>query len=310
VKAIALISGGLDSILAAKFIQKLGIEVMPLHFSIPFSHNAKKPTCAMENMVLKNLGTELRQISLTEEFLELIKNPKYGFGSNMNPCIDCKILMLKKTKELMNDWDAKFVITGEVFGQRPMSQNRNALTIIEKKSGLEGFLLRPLSAKLLPPTIPEQEKWIDRDKLLNISGRGRKPQMELAEKLDIKDYAQPAGGCLLTDPEFAKRLKDILENGELSLENIELLKSGRYFRISNNTKLIVGRNEKENRRLEELAGEKDYLFMPKDTAGPTALGRGEFSEELIKLSYEITRRYCDRNGKNEIEIVHFIKRPS
>lgn len=303
-KAIALISGGLDSILAAKFIQKLGIEVMPLHFSIPFSHNAKKPACAMENMVLKNLGTELRQISLNGEFLEIIKNPEYGFGSNMNPCIDCKILMLKKTKKLMNKWDAKFVITGEVFGQRPMSQNRNALTIIEKKSGLEGFLLRPLSAKLLPPTIPERERWIDRDKLLNISGRGRKPQMELAEGLDIKDYAQPAGGCLLTDPEFAKRLKELIAHSELNLENIELLKLGRHFRISSDTKLVVGRDKQENEKLLKLVKNGDFIFMPAETTGPTALGRGSFNDELIRVSSNIISRYCDKNGEAQTTIVY------
>jgi tRNA U34 2-thiouridine synthase MnmA/TrmU len=303
-RAIALISGGLDSILAAKVIQNSKVEVIPLHFSIPFSHNAIKSPLEIKNMVLKNLKIELKQRNLAEEFLGIIKSPEHGFGSKINPCIDCKILMLKKTKELMNEWEAKFVITGEVLGQRPLSQNRNSLTIIENKSGLGGFLLRPLSAKLLAPTIPEQEKWVEREKLLDISGRSRKPQMELAEKLGIKDYAQPTGGCLLTDPEFAKKLKDLLENSELSLENIELLKNGRYFRISNSAKLIVGRNEKENRRLEELAREDDYLFMPKETTGPTALGRGEFSEELIKFSSKIVSRYCDKNRETEPAVIY------
>lgn len=303
-KAIALISGGLDSILAAKVIQNLKVEVMPLHFSIPFSHNAKKSSLEIKNMVLKNLGTELRDENLAEEFLEIIKNPEHGFGSNINPCIDCKILMLKKTKELMKEWEAKFVITGEVLGQRPMSQNRNTLTIIEKKSGLEGLLLRPLSAKLLSPTIPEQEKWVDRERLLDINGRGRKPQMELAEKLGIKDYAQPAGGCLLTDPEFAKRLKDLITHNELNLENIELLKIGRHFRMSADAKLVVGRNEKENEKLLKLAKNNDFIFMPSRTAGPTALGRGGFNEELIRHSYKIVWRYCDKNGETEPAITH------
>ncbi|MCM8782519.1 MAG: tRNA 4-thiouridine(8) synthase ThiI [Candidatus Omnitrophica bacterium] len=307
-KAIALISGGLDSILAAKVIQNLGIEIIPLHFAIPFSHNTKKSSRPnIKELVLKNLRNELNEIVLGEEFLDLIKKPAHGLGSNMNPCIDCKILMLRKAKGLMSGWKAKFVITGEVLGQRPMSQNKNSLTIIEKDSGLEGFVLRPLSSRLLPPTVPEQEKWVEREKLLGISGRGRNLQMELAEKLGVEDYPQPAGGCLLTDPEFARRLRDLITHNELNLENIELLKIGRHFRISPATKLVVGRNENENHKLVELAKEKDYLFIPKNTPGPTALGRGKFNEELIRYSCEIVRRYCDGNNKNEIEI-HYEER--
>lgn len=299
IRAITLISGGLDSLLAARLIQLQGIEVIPLSFEIPF--------CGLRNhagAVTKILGVDIKVINLADDFLEVIKNPRYGFGSNMNPCIDCKILMLSRAKELMQQVNAAFLVTGEVLGQRPMSQNKQALKTIEKRAGLEGLVLRPLSARLLPETIAEKEGWVRRDKLLNFNGRSRKPQIELAKELEVKGYAQPAGGCLLTDPEFARRLKDILNRDELNLENIELLKIGRHFRISRNTKLVVGRDERENGQLENLAKEGDYLFMPQDTAGPTALGRGNFNAELINLSCGITGRYCDRNGKAPIGIVY------
>lgn len=298
IKAIGLISGGLDSILAAKIIQEQGIAVIGLNFRTPFCKNKIKDKIA-------NLGIELKEVPLMDEFLEVIKKPRYGFGSNMNPCIDCKILMLMKAAELMREWDAKFVITGEVLGQRPMSQNRQALSLIEKRAGLEGLLLRPLCARLFPETIPEREGWVKRDQLLGFSGRGRKPQIALAEKLKIKDYHQPAGGCLLTDPEFSRRLKDLIAHQELNIDNVELLKLGRHFRIAVDTKLIIGRDEKENEKLVALAKESDYLFYPDDTlAGPTALGRGIFNEGLIKLCARLVARYCDLDGRKEANIIY------
>jgi tRNA U34 2-thiouridine synthase MnmA/TrmU len=304
-KAIALISGGLDSVLAARLIQDQGIVVIPLNFKIPFGHKNKRSSISQADIASRNLKRELKTVNLDEEFLEVIKNPRYGFGSNMNPCIDCKILMLAKAKELMPKLKAAFVITGEVLGQRPMSQHKQALKIIEQRSSLEGLVLRPLSAKLLPETIPEKEGWVDRSRLLNFSGRSRKPQMGLAKVLDIKDYPNPAGGCLLTDPQFAQRLKELLLHAELNIENIKLLKLGRHFRIAQDTKLVLGRDEKENGQLVHLAKEKDYLFFPtEDLAGPTALGRGNFNEELIKLACAITCRYCDSNGTMETEIVY------
>lgn len=298
-KAIALISGGLDSALAARLIGEQGIDIVPLYFKIPFCQKADKITAA------NNLRRELKVIDISVDFLNTLKNPEHGYGSNINPCIDCKILMLRKAKELMGDFGASFVITGEVLGQRPMSQHRRALEIIEKKSGLEGLVLRPLSAKLLPETIPEKGGWVKRDKLLNFSGRTRRPQMKLAEDLNIKEYPNPSGGCLLTDPEFTKRLKELIAHQELNLNNVELLKLGRHFRISAQAKLVVGRNEKENERLVNLSQENDYLFFPSDElAGPTSLGRGSFNEGLIKLSCGITCRYCDLNGSDSAEIIY------
>ena len=304
-KAITLISGGLDSILAARLVKEQGIDIIPLNFYIPFYSrhkvNSEKDTASF---VSDALGSELMTIDIGLEFLKILEKPNYGFGSNMNPCIDCKILMLSKAKGLMKELDAAFIVTGEVLGQRPMSQHKQALELIGKRSGLKGILLRPLSAKHLSETLPEKEGWVNRDNLLDFSGRTRKPQIELAKAFKIKDYPNPAGGCLLTDPEFAKRLKDIISHDELNMDNVELLKIGRHFRISPKTKLVVGRNEKENSRLLSLSKEKDYLFMPQKTAGPTALARGAISDGLIELCRNITERYCDKNGETEIKIIY------
>ncbi|MFC1805135.1 tRNA 4-thiouridine(8) synthase ThiI [Candidatus Omnitrophota bacterium] len=301
-KAFALISGGLDSRLAAKLISDQGIEVIKLNFKIPFRFRDKNPP---------NPDQELLRVELREEFLQLIRNPAHGYGSNMNPCIDCKILMLKKAKELMPEADVKFVVTGEVLGQRPMSQNRQALETIARESGLEGLILRPLSAKLLPETIPEKQGWVNREKLFDYNGRNRRPQMELAERLNIREYAQPAGGCLLTDPGFAVRIKDLMRYGKLNPEGVELLKLGRHFRLSDKAKLVVGRDEGENHRIVSLAEEGDYIFSPgSELAGPSALGRGEFCEELIRLSCGITCRYCDLNGDLEADIQFYRKSES
>jgi tRNA U34 2-thiouridine synthase MnmA/TrmU len=295
-KAIALISGGLDSSLAAKLIKEQGIEVIGLKFKIPFSSSQRKPPA--------DLGFQIQELDIAAEFLEIVKYPQHGLGANINPCIDCKILMLSKARELMKQWNAKFIITGEVLGQRPMSQHRQALDLIVKKANLEGLVLRPLSARLLAETIPEREGWVRRSELLALSGRSRNSQIELAKTLGIKEYSQPAGGCLLTDPAFAKRLKDLIAYSELDPNNVELLKLGRHFRLSQSAKLVVGRNEEENARLENLGQENDYLFMPTETAGPTALGRGAFDTALIELACQIVCRYCDLNGKINAKILY------
>jgi len=304
-KAIALISGGLDSILAARTIQEQGIDVLPLNFYIPFfSRPKEKPRQNIISFVKNTLGKELKIIDISKDFLKILENPVYGYGANMNPCIDCKILMLTKAKELMHSFGCAFIVTGEVLGQRPMSQHRQALELIEKKSGLSEYLLRPLSAQHLTETLPEKKGWVDRKKLLNISGRSRRPQIKLAEFFKFKDYPNAAGGCLLTDAEFVKRLKDIINNNDLDVRNIELLKFGRHFRFSQSAKLIVGRDERENEQLLNLAKAHDYIFMPKDAAGPTCLGVGDFNEELIHLSCAIACRYCDRNGNVNINITY------
>ena len=306
-KAIALVSGGLDSRLATHLVKEQGIEIIVFNFKTPFCLCDKKNSsgCHSESLaVARSLALEFKIEHVTDEYFTIIKDPKHGYGANMNPCIDCRILLFKKAKELMQREGASFVITGEVLGQRPMSQHRQALKIIEQESGLEGLVLRPLSAKLLPETIPEKEGWVSREKLLNFSGRTRRPQMALAKNFEIKDYPCSAGGCLLTDPGFSQRMKDLLKYEELNLNNVELLKLGRHFRIAQNAKLIVGRDELENERLASLAKAGDYLFMPKDIAGPTALGRGVFNTDLIQLSCGITSRYCDLDGRTTADIVY------
>lgn len=298
IKALALISGGLDSLLAAKLIVDQGCEVVGLHFKIPFCKlNIKK--------CFPDIGIKIIEVDLCLEFLRLIREPHYGFGSNMNPCIDCKILMFSKAKELMPALGAKFIISGEVLGQRPMSQNKQALKLIRHRSGLNDWLLRPLSAQFFPPSLAEKEGWVKREKLLNFNGRKRTPQMRLAKDLGFNHYANPAGGCLLTDPGFSKRLAELLEHDELNLENLELLKIGRHFRLGQKTRLVVGRDEGENNQLAQLAQRGDYLFSPqKDLAGPTCLARGLINPELIFLSSQITSAYTDTAGLEKIEVLY------
>ncbi len=295
-KAIALISGGLDSILAARIIKDQGINIIPVNFNTPFyqENQNKHKSRNLSNFVMACLGEKLKLMDINEEYLSLILNPEHGFGAHMNPCIDCKILMLIKARKLMPGLGAQFIVTGEVLGQRPMSQHRRALLAIEQKSDLKGLLLRPLSAGNLIPTIPENKGWVDRKGLMSISGRSRKAQINLAKELGIKDYPNASGGCLLTDRQFSIRLKDLMSHQELNLRNIKLLKSGRHFRIDRDTKLIVGRSEKENKYLEEAAQNDDYLFMPEERiAGPTCLGVGKFSASQIAISAAIACRYFD-----------------
>ena len=298
IKALALISGGLDSLLAARLIKEQGLEVTGVHFKIPF--------CKLDiKKSLPDIGIKIIEVDLGLEFLGLIQGPRYGFGSNMNPCIDCKILMFTKAKELMASLGASFIITGEVLGQRPMSQNKQALGLIKRSSGLDDILLRPLSARLFSPSLPEREGWVEREKLMDFNGRVRKPQMRLAGKLGIAKYANPAGGCLLTDPCFSRRLKELLSHGELNLDNLELLKVGRHFRIGKNARLAVGRNEDENELLTRLAGSGDYLFHPQDDlAGPFSLARGSFAEDMLELCSRITCAYSDTAGAGEIDVFY------
>lgn len=303
-RAIALFSGGLDSTLAIKLILEQGIEVVALHFVTSFCTCNKKGCGFVSKKFAKAMQIDLITRFLGDEYLQIVKSPKYGYGKNLNPCIDCRILMFKKCKEVMQEIGASFVVTGEVLGQRPKSQFREALKIIERESELEGLVLRPLSAKLLDPTIPEEKGWVNREKLLDLYGRTRKPQIRLADAFDIKDYPCSAGGCLLTIPEFARKVKDLIDHEELNLSNAELLKIGRHFRLSKCVKLIVGRNEKENKHLLNLARKNDLLFFPLEVPGPTALVRGHFDDEIIGLSCNIICHYCDLNGGDCVNIVY------
>lgn len=295
IKAVALFSGGLDSILAVKLIQEQGIKVKGINFKTPFFGLDEA------FMIAKDLDINLEIIDITEELLKILKKPKYGFGKNMNPCIDCHALMFKKAGEYMTKIGAFFILSGEVLGERPMSQNRNSLSIIERESGFEGRILRPLSALLLPESISEKEELVDRNKLLDISGRSRKRQMELAIKMNLKDYPSPAGGCKLTDPGFSKRLRDLFAQEKYSLEEIKLLKLGRHFRLRRDIKLIVGRNKEENEQLNNFFQDGDFLFKAKNLKGPISLLKKgiKIDDEIIEKSCKITARYCDRNEEED-----------
>lgn len=297
-KALALISGGLDSALAAYIIKKQGIEVLGLAFRNSF-------TSPDIGVLGRSLGISIRIIDLSQEFLDLVKNPRYGFGKNANPCIDCHIFMLKKAKDLLEKEEASFIITGEVLGQRPMSQGKNNLRLVEKQSGLQGLLLRPLSAKLLPETLVEANGWVKRDELMAIEGRGRKEQLALAEKIGLKGFGAPAGGCLLTDPGFSKRLKDLLlYDKNFTLKDIELLKLGRHFRLDESSKLIVARDVTESSRLEEIKEEGDIYFVPQSGfRGPEAVLRTRnISPDILGKAEEIIAYYYQRYNKGKDKI--------
>ncbi len=305
-KAVALLSGGLDSTLAIKMVLDQGIEVVAINFTTPFCKCSRhKDGCRNEaKNVTSKLGIELKIIGLTTKYFEIIKHPKHGYGSQINPCIDCRILMLKESNEYMLQIGASFIITGEVLGQRPMSQRRDAIKLIEKETGLEGLVLRPLSAKLFPPTIPEISGVIDRKKLLSISGRRRKPQMGLASEYGIRDYPCPAGGCSLTEPGFSRRLKDLLKyTPDFVLDDVIILSLGRHFRLSPKAKAIVGRNKDENEKLIKLARSNDILFEIKDSQGPITILRGEYNQIIKEKSASITARYSDIKDKKAVPII-------
>jgi len=287
-RALGLLSGGLDSVLAVCVIKEQGIEVAGITFETPFFNAANARASAAE------LGIPLKVIDLTEQHLEMMKRPRHGFGSNMNPCIDCHILMLKTACGVMRREGFDFVFTGEVLNERPMSQNRRALGVVEKDSGCGGYLLRPLSARLLDESLPEKEGKIDRLKLLDLHGRSRKPQMALAAKYGIKKYAQPAGGCLLTDPGFSRRLRDLIAHeglGEVS--RIHILKSGRHFRLPDGRKIVVGRREAENRELAELAPPGDAILRPRGIPGPVVLLGEGYDDRDLDEAARLCARYSD-----------------
>ncbi|MCD6414800.1 MAG: tRNA 4-thiouridine(8) synthase ThiI [Candidatus Diapherotrites archaeon] len=293
VKALALVSGGLDSLIAVKLVQAEGIDVTAVTFKNPF-HQGDYIAIIKKN--LSQTGTPLIIIELDKEYLQVITHPKYGYGSGMNPCVDCRVFLLKKAWELAKSINAKFLVTGEVVGQRPMSQQKHQLELIEKETGLKGKILRPLSAKLLPPTEAEKQGWVNRKNLLDISGRSRKKQLELARAYGIKEYLTPAGGCLLTEKEFSGRLRDMLERGgKLTRRVVELLKIGRHFRIEE-TKIIVGRNEEENKKLLILKDPDDYVFEVPNAGSPITLLQGPKTEEAIQLAASLTARYSDAKG--------------
>jgi len=316
-KAVALYSGGLDSTLAIKLVQNQGIDVLALHFYTGFCitetkrrrGEKKEDGSHYMNPALKyaaKYGFPLEIVDISDGYMDVILNPKYGYGANINPCIDCRIYMFKKAKEIMQEVGADFVISGEVLGQRPKSQKSIPLKIIEREAGLEGLILRPLSAKKLPPTIPEINGWVDREKLEGIVGRSRKRQIELAKELGIDEYESPAGGCCyLTDENYAYKYKETMAvEGKITQEDLVLFTVGRHFRLDSGTKLIVSRNEGENNFL--LGFKKSYHFFEPLGKGPVAIAKtinGEILDEDDKqIIANIIARYSKTiDGKIDVK---------
>lgn len=295
-RAISLLSGGLDSILATWLILQQGVEVIGISFSTPFFYTEK----AKKAVEFLNIPLEI--IDVTDEFIPILLNPRYGYGKNMNPCIDCHAFMIKKAKELLKKYNADFIVTGEVLGERPMSQNKQSLKIVEKYSDTEDILLRPLSAKLLPPTKPEREGLIDRNKLLDIKGRSRKIQLDLAKKIGLKEIPTPAGGCLLTEPNFSRRLKDLIEHQKLiSKRDLELLKLGRHFRIDG-VKIIVGRNKEENEKLLELSKPEDIIIKAEEPSPILLIPQNIENEKILEMAGKIAGYYSDHRDKEKVKI--------
>ena len=305
IKALALLSGGLDSTLAIKLVQEQGIFVHALHFYTGFCITEQKRRLGIKkedgsqymNPALKaaaQLGIPVEVVDVSEEYVNTLLNPKYGYGKNVNPCIDCRIMMLRKAKEIMERDGYHFVITGEVVGQRPMSQKLPTLKLIEKEAGLEGYILRPLSAKLLPPTVPERMGWVDRERLLGIKGRSRKVQISLAKRYGI-DYEQPAGGCCyLTDPSYALKFKEALaREGSITREDLVLLSVGRHLRLPSGVKLVVARNEGEVNFLSGFKNRYGYA-QRKDQQGTLVIIKGVPQEEEYPLIAGVVCRYSKR----------------
>ncbi len=311
--ALGLLSGGLDSTLAAKILLEQRIEVHAINFTSPFcTCTPKSKGCSAVKTAVEQLGNiPLKRVGLKDEYLEMVKSPKHGYGKGMNPCIDCRILKIKKAGEYMKEIGASFLFTGEVLGQRPMSQHKRAIDIIDRFSGYKGLILRPLSALHFEPTTPEKEGIIDRKKLLKIQGRGRKEQISLADEKGISDYPCPAGGCLLTDKIFSERLKDYFNHTlKPKIEDIPLLKIGRHFRLDNGDKIIIARNEEEGKGLERLCKQYEHLFIP-DFPGPTTLLQGDSIKEAIKKMLHYTKKEISKDatikhsysGSSEVRLI-------
>ena len=299
--ALALFSGGLDSTLACTVVASQGIKVVAVKFVTPFfGHELLLGKDQYCRRIKETSGIDVILKDVTVPYLELLKNPSHGYGKNFNPCIDCKIFLLSEAKKMMPEIEASFLITGEVVGQRPMSQRRDTLHIIERESGCEDILVRPLCAKNLAPSKAEKDGLIDRQKLLDFSGRNRKPQIQLADKFGIKDYPSPAGGCILTDPILSLRVQEYYETHEQIIpEDILLMMVGRQFKLPSGAWLVIGRNQSENIKIENLRQPDDWLLEPKDIPGPSAILRNSSLKEDIETAASIVVRYSKKSARED-----------
>jgi len=289
VRALGLLSGGLDSALAAALLLEQGLEVVGLHFESPTScrNDARD--------VARDLGIPLEIRDKGDEYLRLLREPRWGYGRNMNPCVDCRVFMFRRARACFEELGARFLFTGEVLGQRPMSQLREKIRLIDRQSGLDGLVLRPLSARLLPESEPERRGWVDRSRLLAISGRSRHVQLTEAARLGLQRYQSPGGGCRLTDPAFSRKLRDLFAHApaaDVEAADVELLAVGRHFRLGPALKIVLGRNATENARLAALQGECRWLVEPEGFGGPSALVCGPRDEANLQQAAELIARYA------------------
>ncbi|MBY9006378.1 MAG: hypothetical protein KGD63_06440 [Candidatus Lokiarchaeota archaeon] len=302
ITGIGLISGGLDSLVATLLLKLQNINIIGLNFKSPFcvcDKAYKNAECGL-NLYKEKFNIEVIHKQKEDDYLDIVKNPKFGYGKNLNPCIDCRIYILKKAKEFAKEVGADFIYTGEVLDQRPKSQHKQALKIVEKESNLEGLLLRPLSAKLLKPTILEEKGLIDRSQLLGIKGRSRKIQVELAKKHNLLNEYFACGGCLLTDKSFALKAKDLINyNKNLKINDFRILKYGRHFRYKN-AKIIIGRNELENNMLLQIKKVNDIIMSAKNVKGPTTIIQGKIDDDVLEFAAGLTLRYADFMEMNGI----------
>jgi tRNA-uridine 2-sulfurtransferase len=299
IKAVGLLSGGLDSAVACQLMLDQGIEVHVVHVSMPWGCGKPSRVTALA----ERLGIPLKVIPLADDYLSILKKPQYGFGSAHNPCVDCHIYMVKKAAEYMKEIGADFIFTGEVLGQRPMSQRRVCLDWVENDAGVPGRVLRPLSAQLLPPTLPEEQGLVDRSKLLGIVGRSRKEQHAIAVSNGLKEFSQPGGGCLLTEKHFGARIKDVLAHGCDHIALTAVLGLGRYFRVDEDAFVLLGRNDRENEKLLEYAMPDDMILRSFTFFGPAALVRSRaLKEEHLALAAGIIQFYSKWRGEAPIVV--------
>ncbi len=304
--AIALFSGGLDSALAILLLLKQDIEVTALTFMTHFGCDATsdRSSCGSNPYPMADkFGFNVKLMHLGQKFVDIVVDPKHGRGANMNVCIDCRMLMINEGARCMEMMNADFLVTGEVMGQRPMSQRKPVMALVDKETDLGGRLVRPLSAKLLPETLPEKLGLIDRNQLEGISGRSRKRQMELAKEFGLDEYPSPASGCLLTDANYSRRLRDLLKyTAEINFTDLNLLRLGRQFRIAPECKLLMGRDENDNKALMQYSNKEVYTLEARETGSPFGLMYGSPTEEHLRIAASAVARYCDQRDNSEVNI--------
>ncbi len=292
--ALALFSGGLDSQLAVCIVRQQGVDVSGVHLVSVFWEGG----VARVRRAAAEIELKLTDIEVSPEMIDLVKAPPHGYGKCVNPCLDCRILMLSRAKCLMEKIGCQFLVTGEVLGQRPMSQRKDTFPLLERAAGVSRLVVRPLSGRLLPPTIPEEKGWIARTGLLALRGRTRKPQLSMASELGLTQYSTPAGGCSLTEPGFSVRMRDLLDGTQpWGAQDVRLLRLGRHFRLTPACKLVVGRNEGENDLLENELAPSDLKLEAWGVPGPVALLRGQATSGDLEKSMAVVARYCDRMGE-------------